>query len=101
MNKKVSRRQVGLLLGGLGGASAQAQPQKPGTTIHLEIDFNATPARIYEALLDAKQFSAFTNAAAEIQPQPGGTFKLFAGQIEGRNVELIQNQRIVQAWRPA
>jgi activator of HSP90 ATPase len=100
MDNKVSRRHIGLILGCLGGG-ASAQAQKPSTTIHLEIDFQTTPGRIYQALLDAKQFSAFTNAAAEIQPQPGGTFKLFAEQIEGRNIELIPNQRIVQAWRPA
>ena len=26
---------------------------------------------------------------------------MFGGLIQGRNVELVQNQRIVQAWRPA
>jgi activator of HSP90 ATPase len=52
-------------------------------------------------LLDAKQFSAFTGHTAEIQPQPGAAFKLFGGRIEGRNVELAPDQRIVQAWRPA
>ncbi len=41
----------------------------------------------------------FTNLSAEIQPQPGGSFKLFGGHIEGRNIELALNQRIVQAWR--
>ena len=51
-------------------------------------------------LLDSKQFGAFTGGAADIQAQPGGVFKLFDGAIEGRNIELIPNQRIVQAWRP-
>lgn len=97
----LSRRQLGLVLGGLGAASAQAQTQRPSTTIHQEVDFKATPTRIYEVLLDAKQFSAFTKDTAEIQPQPGGAFKLFGKRIEGRNVELVPNQRIVQAWRPA
>ena len=97
----LSRRHVNLILGGLCAASAQAQTEKPGTTIHQEVDFKATPARIYEVLLDAKQFSAFSQDAAEIQPQPGAAFRLFGGRIEGRNVELVPNQRIVQAWRPA
>ncbi|MGA2214554.1 MAG: SRPBCC domain-containing protein [Bryobacteraceae bacterium] len=97
----LSRRRLGLLLGGIAAAPAQAQNQKPGTAIHQEVDFEATPARIYEVLLDAKQFSAFTKDTAEIEPRPGGTFKLFGGRIEGRNIELAPNQRIVQAWRPA
>lgn len=89
------------MLGGLGAASAQAQTQKTGSAIHQEIDFKTTPARLYEALLDAKQFSAFTKDTADVVPQAGAPFKLFGGRIEGRNVELIPNQRIVQAWRPA
>jgi len=99
--ENISRRQWTLILGGLCAVSAQGQTQKHGTAIHQEVDFNTTPARIYEVLLDAKQFSAFTKAAAEIQPQPGGAFKLFGAVIEGRNIELAPNQRIVQAWRPA
>ena len=101
MNKYITRRNMSVVLGSLGVCSAQAQTEKPGTTIHQEIDFKTTPARIYEVLLDAKQFSAFTNSTAEVVPQPGAPFKLFGGRIEGRNIELIQNRRIVQAWRPA
>jgi len=29
----------------------------------------------------------------------GGAFSLFDGHIIGRNVELVPNKRIVQAWR--
>lgn len=103
MDKIFSRRQIGLLLaGGLGAASAHAQAEaRKSGAIHQEVDFKVAPERIYKVLLDAKEFSAFTQNKAEIQAQPGGTFKLFNGQIEGRNVELIPNRRIVQAWRPA
>jgi activator of HSP90 ATPase len=89
------------MLGGLAAVSARGQTQKHGTTIHQEVDFKSPPARIYEILLDAKQFSACTKDTAEIQPQAGGAFKLFGGRIEGRNIELLPKQRIVQAWRPA
>jgi activator of HSP90 ATPase len=101
MDEHLTRRGLGLILGGLGFVPARAQTRKAGTAIHQEVDFKAAPQRIYEALLDAKQFSAFTKDTAEIQPQPGGAFKLFGGVIQGRNVELVPNQRIVQAWRPA
>jgi len=90
---------MGLVAAGLGMVSASGQTGKRGTTIHQENDFPATPARIYEILLDAKQFSAFSKEPAEIRAQPGAAFKLFGDRIEGRNVELISNQRIVQAWR--
>ena len=101
MDEKVTRRGMGLTLFTLGLNSADAQTQKAGTAIHQEADFNTTPRRIYEALLDARQFSAFTKATAEIEPRAGGAFKLFGGAIEGRIVELAPNERIVQAWRPA
>jgi activator of HSP90 ATPase len=92
-------------------AFAQAAPQtmeeKPAnpanrtrTSLHEEIDLKSDPQHIYEVLLDAKQFKAFTGAPAEIDPKPGGAFSMFGGQIVGRNVELVPNQRIVQAWRP-
>ena len=67
--------------------------------IHQEIDFTASPERLYQALLDNKQFSAFSGQNATIDRKDGGTFTLFDGQITGRNIELVPNQRIVQAWR--
>jgi activator of HSP90 ATPase len=68
--------------------------------IHQEGTFPVAPARVYEALLDAKQFSAMTGGQpAEIDRAEGGAFSLFGARIKGRNVELVPNKRIVQAWR--
>ena len=80
--------------------SAKAKTIIATRAIHQEEDFMAGPARIYEALLDAKQFSAFSGGrAAEIHREVGGTFTIFAGHIVGRNLELVPKRRIVQAWR--
>jgi activator of HSP90 ATPase len=112
-----TRRQmiagVGIVLGSLAAGSApwakssqaakeagSAVPGQTRTSLHQEVAFTASPKRIYEVLLDSKQFAAFTGLPAEIDPQVGGAFKTFGGRIVGRNVELIPNQRIVQAWRP-
>ena len=70
------------------------------TSLHQEIDLPGSPARFGAALLDAKQFAAFSGMAATIDPREGGVFSLFGGMIVGRTVELIADQRIVQAWRP-
>jgi activator of HSP90 ATPase len=68
--------------------------------IHQEIVFKASAKRIYDTLLDSKAFSEFTGgAAAEINREAGGAFSCFGGIITGRNIELLSNQRIVQAWR--
>jgi activator of HSP90 ATPase len=69
------------------------------TSLHQEIDLKAAPERIYECLLDAKKFTAFTGAPATIDASPGGAFSMFGGLIVGRNVETLPGQRIVQAWR--
>jgi activator of HSP90 ATPase len=75
-------------------------------TIHQEIDFKASPQQIYTALLDDQLFSkitaqmkGFPAKSATIDSSAGGTFSLFGGHIIGRNLELVPNQRIVQAWR--
>jgi activator of HSP90 ATPase len=70
------------------------------TSLHQEVDLPASPKRVYEVLLDSKQFATFTGMTAEIDPRPGGTLSMFGGMIVGRNVELAPGQRIVQAWRP-
>jgi activator of HSP90 ATPase len=72
------------------------------TPIHQEIVFHVAPKRVYDALLDARQFSQLTGGApAEIEQAAGGSFSCFGGMISGRNIELKPNQRIVQAWRAA
>ena len=88
----------------LGAPAQQSMAEKPDSgdksiSIHQEVDFKAPPARLYEALLDAKQFSAFSGMPAEINREAGGKFSLFNGHIIGRNLELVSNQRVVQAWR--
>jgi activator of HSP90 ATPase len=67
--------------------------------IHQEVDLNATPQKVYEALLDSKQFSQFSGSAAEINRDVGGASSLFKGHIIARNLELVPNQRIVQGRR--
>jgi len=87
--------------------NAQAKPSEASIVIHQETNLSATPQVVYETLLSSKEFSAcikksfkdFTAANAVIDPKVGGTFSLFDGHIIGRNLELIPNQRIVQAWR--
>jgi len=79
--------------------------------IHQEADFKASRKRVYEALTDARQFDKVIELSgvmqsmhlgskpAEISREVGGPFTLFGGYITGRHVELVPNERIVQAWR--
>lgn len=70
------------------------------SSIRQEVMFKTTPEKLYMALTDARQFSAFTGGApTEIRSEVGGAFSCFGGMISGINIELVPNQRIVQAWR--
>ena len=80
------------------GSLVFAQDDK-SIVIHQELDLNASPQKVYEALLDSKQFTEFSGRAAEINRDVGGASSLFKGHIIARNLELVPNQRIVQGWR--
>ena len=104
-------------LGGLVFSSALwAAPQQEifhtAESIHLEPVFNASRQRVYDALTLTQQFDQVVRLSAavqsgmnlgkaptEISRMEGGTFTLFGGHIVGRHVELVANERIVQAWR--
>jgi activator of HSP90 ATPase len=80
-------------------------------SIHQEASFRASRERVYEALTDTQQFDKVTQLSddmksmgpggtpTEISKKVGGTFVLFRGHIVGRQIELVPNERIVQAWR--
>ncbi len=68
-------------------------------TISQSISIKASPAKVYQAIISAEQFSEVTGAPADISSDEGGEFSCFGGQITGRHIELIPDQRIVQAWR--
>ena len=70
-------------------------------SIRHDLTFPAPPARVYAALTDPQQHGAFTGAPAEGGPVPGGAFSAYGGRVVGRHLELVPNERIVQAWRSA
>ncbi len=67
--------------------------------IHQEVAFAVRPDQVYEVLTDDREFSRATGAAAKIGTLEGEAFSCFDGMIGGRQIELVPDQRIVQAWR--
>jgi activator of HSP90 ATPase len=90
-----AQQQVGQQMAQTG--AARAVPS--AASIHQEVDFTASPARVYEALLNSGQFLAFSGRPATIDRAVGGASSLFGGHIVARNLELVANKRIVQGWR--
>ena len=117
-----TRRQViagvafafgGLALGSSEGwAEAEGEISHTAESIHQEPVFKANRKHVYEALTDAQQFNkvaqiiaakepsiSLEKAPTQISREAGGAFLLFGGIIMGRHIELVPNERIVQAWR--
>jgi activator of HSP90 ATPase len=115
--REVSVRLVSLLsaLGFAGKARAMTGSVSPSQgeeishnceCIHQEVVIQGGPARVYQALTNATQFGKITEfstpgagSSTTISPEAGGAFSLFGGVILGRHIELVPNERIVQAWR--
>jgi uncharacterized protein YndB with AHSA1/START domain len=105
----------GLALGsGKAWAGAEDEISHNCEAIHQEVVFKASRKRVYEALTETKQFDKVVRlseamkggmpagaAPTEIGREAGGAFALFGGYVTGRHIELVPNERIVQAWRPA
>ena len=93
------------------GAESTEEISRTAESIHQEPVFKANRKRVYEALTDATQFDKVIQLSGvtqtmhmrdkptEISREVGGAFTLFGGYITGRHVELVPNERIVQAWR--
>lgn len=61
--------------------------------------FKATAHTLYHAWLDSTQHGAMTGGEADIEPREGASFTAWDGYIQGKNMILIPDQKIVQSWR--
>ena len=67
--------------------------------IHQEMTYPVAPESIYELLTNGAKFGAVTGQPGKGGSSAGATFSLFNEWIEGRQIELTPNERVVQAWR--
>lgn len=68
-------------------------------TIRQSLTLKASPHDVYEALMDSRKHARFTGGKATISRKVGGKFSVFDGSLEGENLELVPDEKIVQAWR--
>ncbi len=90
----------------LGVTGGSEEISHAAEAIHQEIVLKASRKRVYAALTEPEQFtkmmrlSKFPDGpAAAISREAGGSFSLFGDRIVGRQLELVPNERLVQAWR--
>ena len=115
-----TRRQVILRVAALGSlagcpfkawAAEDSGLSRAAEAIRQDPIFQASRKRVYEALTDAQQFDkvirlsaamrsmATGTKRAEISGDAGTAFSIFGGYVSGRQIEVVPNERIVQAWR--
>jgi activator of HSP90 ATPase len=94
-------------------AEVNAEISSAEKAIHQERSFAGGRQRVYEALTVASQFDQIIELSGvmkadvmakmqkptKLSPHAGAAFSLFGGYIVGRQVELVPNELIVQAWR--
>ncbi len=80
-------------------ARREAQARVTEMSIHQETLVAAPPQQVFELLTSGSLFGAATCQPAEITDREGDSFALFGGRVEGRQIELVPGQRVVQAWR--
>jgi uncharacterized protein YndB with AHSA1/START domain len=66
-------------------------------TIRQSVTFKASPREVYEMLMDSRKHSKFTGDKAIISCKVGGKFTVWE-YIQGVNLELVPNEKIVQSW---
>jgi activator of HSP90 ATPase len=57
-----------------------------------------TPKEVYEAYVDPKKHSEFTDSQATGKPVVGGKFTAWDGYISGKYLELEDGKKVVQEW---
>jgi activator of HSP90 ATPase len=59
---------------------------------------NAEPSDVYSALTNPFTIELWSGYPAEMSTVPGSEFSLWEGDITGKNLEFIQDKKVVQEW---
>lgn len=59
---------------------------------------NAEPSDIYSALTNPYTIELWSGYPAKMSTQPGSEFSLLEGDITGKNLEFVQDRKVVQEW---
>jgi activator of HSP90 ATPase len=63
-----------------------------------QVTFKASPHTVYEIIMDSKKHSVLAGDVARISRKAGGKFTV-GDYIEGENLEIVPDEKIVQTWR--
>lgn len=63
-----------------------------------QVTFKASPHTVYEIIMDSRKHSALSGDIAKITRRVGGKFTV-GDYIEGVNLEIVPDEKIIQTWR--
>jgi len=58
----------------------------------------AEPSDVYSALTNPYTIELWSGYPAEMTTEPGSEFSLWEGDITGKNIEFVQDKKVVQEW---
>jgi activator of HSP90 ATPase len=67
--------------------------------VHQSVTLKANPKEVYHVLMNSGLHSEIVGSRAVIGSKAGSTFSVWDGGINGYNLALEPNKKIVQAWR--
>lgn len=67
-------------------------------TFKKQFKINAEPSDVYSALTNPYTIELWTGYPAVMSNDPGSEFSLWDGDITGKNIEFIQDRKVVQEW---
>ena len=59
---------------------------------------NAEPSDVYSALTNPYTIELWSGYPAQMSTEPGSEFFLWEGDISGKNLEFVENKKVVQEW---
>lgn len=69
--------------------------------IEMEVRIKAKPETIFQLLTDPKKYHKWKGNRAEIDPRPGGIYRVIFNErdvAKGEYVEVVPNKRVVFTW---
>jgi activator of HSP90 ATPase len=58
----------------------------------------AEPSDVYSAITNPYTIELWSGYPAQMSTEPGSEFSLWEGDITGKNIEFIQDKKLVQEW---
>jgi len=59
---------------------------------------DAPVAKVWKAFVDPKEIEAWGAGPAEMNDKEGSEFKLWGGDVWGKNLEVVPHKKLVQDW---